>query len=81
MIRFKNAMSGAELNEIQRVFDRLIAQQWFVRDQGYEAELAAYMIRMYFNGVTEPQVLYELGERAILARDNALHADRFRAVA
>jgi hypothetical protein len=71
MIRLKNAMSGAELNEIQKIFDRVITQPWFVRDDGYESDLAACMIHMYLNGITKPRVLYEMGERAARLRGRA----------
>jgi hypothetical protein len=74
MIQIGNAISGAELNEIQRVFDRLIGCPWFVQNPAYEQELASYMIHLYLSGVRQPGVLYNMCERAALKRARAMKA-------
>jgi hypothetical protein len=74
MIQVGNAISGAELNEIQRVFDLLTECPWFVRNPSYEQELAAYMIHLYLNGIRQPEVLYDMCERPALKRARATKA-------
>ena len=54
--------------DVQRVFDRIVDEPWFVRDQLYEQELGSYMIHLYLNGMKERNILYELCASAALRR-------------
>ena len=68
MLQHSGVMSGAELQEVQQVFDRVRSKPWFVRDEIYELEMASYLMHLCSYGIKDPNVLYEMCVRSAFER-------------
>jgi hypothetical protein len=71
MFEHSGVMSGAELEEVQRVFDRVRSQSWFLRDETRELDLGSYLLHLYSYGIRDANLLYETCARSAFERISA----------
>lgn len=71
MLHHCAVMSGAEVQEVRRVFDRVRSKPWFVCDEAYELELGSYLMHFRSYGITGANVLYEMCVRSAFERLSA----------
>lgn len=57
-----------ELRIVERVFKRIVLQSWFTRAPSDQQQFAAYVIRTYFRGLTDPDLLYDFCLAAAMSR-------------
>jgi hypothetical protein len=71
MFQHSGVMSGAELEEVQQVFDRVRSQPWFLCDDANELELGSYLLHLYSYGIRDANLLYETCARSAFERISA----------
>jgi len=57
---FSAALRPDELALIQRVFDRIVGEQWVSKEPDAREELARYVLKMYDRGLCVEEKLFDL---------------------